>query len=123
MPLFDFDRHDRLWGAFEDLSSKKRSRGELLAHGDVPFPPLGDASGDLFGVGCGGGAAAPAAAERRARVRALLLRWHPDKFGAAHKPLFGEAEFARVMESVTAVSQRINEARINEAKLFDTSGA
>ena len=105
-PPFDFVQHERLWSKFENLVKAKLERREQLTYADVPFPPLDSAgTADLFGN------SRITDAERRTKLRTLLLRWHPDKFKAKHAPLFAEADFSNVMNTVTATSQKINEAK------------
>ena len=53
-------------------------------------------------------AQAGAEAARR-RVRAELMRWHPDKFGARFGPRLAARERAGVLERVKAVAQMLTE--------------
>ena len=51
-------------------------------------------------------------AARKARLKKALLRWHPDKYVAAHASRISASELAAVVERVTAVMQRVQQERV-----------
>ena len=51
-------------------------------------------------------------AARKQRLKKAMLRWHPDKYVAAHASRISEGELAAVVERVTAVMQRVQQERV-----------
>ncbi|KAK9836163.1 hypothetical protein WJX81_006036 [Elliptochloris bilobata] len=75
-----------------------------LAAADVPWLPT--AAADARDVVLYGAVGAEAA---RRRVRAELMRWHPDKFGARFGAWLAASERAGALERVKAVAQMLTE--------------
>lgn len=89
------------WASFERML--KQAEGPVLQPTDVPWPaaPPATVSGALSQDG---------PEERKAKLRAAVLRWHPDKWGRA-LPLFREEHMQKVLEQVKEVTRRILEER------------
>jgi hypothetical protein len=51
-------------------------------------------------------------AARKQRLKKAMLRWHPDKYLAAHASRISAGELAAVVERVTAVMQRVQQERV-----------
>ena len=51
-------------------------------------------------------------AARKQRLKKAMLRWHPDKYVAAHASRISADELAAVVERVTAVMQRVQQERV-----------
>jgi len=88
------------WTAFEQkLSSPQKSP---LRCSDIPWPS------SLPSVSGAGAADTPA--EKKKKLRAALMRWHPDKWAPILEQV-AEAERPQVMERVKEVTQRILEEK------------
>lgn len=89
-----FDAYEEAWAAFE---KKAALDGRLTFH-DIPWPcsPLG-----ACGLGLRAGPA-----ERKRKLRAALLRWHPDKWSPVLDRVW-EEDRARVTERIKEVTCQI----------------
>eukprot|EP00931_Biecheleriopsis_adriatica_P047385 TRINITY_DN27321_c0_g1_i1.p1 TRINITY_DN27321_c0_g1~~TRINITY_DN27321_c0_g1_i1.p1 ORF type:complete len:444 (+),score=66.21 TRINITY_DN27321_c0_g1_i1:88-1332(+) len=90
-----FSAYEEAWSSFE---SRAMTSNEPLADGEIPWPL------DLPTVS--GIEGHDSAGDRKRKLRAALLRWHPDKWG----PLLSrvrEEERAAVAERVQEVTRRI----------------
>ena len=100
----EYERNESEWAKFTAVTSRKQK----LSFSDVPmFRRLDFSYQSIFGLH-------PAKAtveEKRARMRCIMLRWHPDKFAQAYGSRLDDEEREAVMEGVKRVFQRINELK------------
>ena len=82
---------------------------------DVPWLP---ASLPVSGVRC-----SDTVEQRKQRLKLALLRWHPDKFEAAHGSKLIEADRAAVMERVNAMLRRVQAERAAWSEGDETAAA
>jgi len=103
--------YDAFEDAFESFEAAAPATGVLEGHGltTVPWPPL---SCPVSGM-----RPHDTPEQRKHRLKLALLRWHPDKFVAAHGDKLRESERPAVLEKVNATLQRIQAERILCAEL------
>ncbi|KAK9845480.1 hypothetical protein WJX81_007540 [Elliptochloris bilobata] len=90
--------YERAWTRFSAFPGSPRQR----TYADTPWPTLSASESRTLDVLLHG---AQGARERRAQLRQELLRWHADKFQAAHGPRLAPGERARILVRVTGISQ------------------
>ena len=91
---FDLAAYNLKW---EDFFCKCQNL-EILEMSDIPWLP------DSLDISSFGGSTE----EARASLRSLVLRWHPDKFGATIKTAgLGAKEIGTIMEKVKMTSQML----------------
>ena len=104
--LISTPQHERQYVAFEGAFSAfeaARSDAPCFNLATFPWPP---ASCPVSGLRKG-----DSADKRKAALKAALLRWHPDKFAAAHGGKLVEADAPAIMEKVNAVLRRVQMER------------
>lgn len=90
VPRFaSFQAFEEAWGKFE---AKVRDQG-AISYADVPWP--------LSLLTVSGVTSADSAPERKKKLRAALLRWHPDKWA----PLLGRVKDADKQQVITQVKE------------------
>jgi hypothetical protein len=108
-PTFNFDAHEDQWLFFEDLlelsKTSTTSPSQLLQYSDTPFLPTENYRGMLDQL------LEYEPVRRKAMIRTLLLRWHPDRWASNSELFVSREEFGRVIEKVSEVSQCINQMK------------
>lgn len=94
--------YESAWATFSALPP-----AHPIAYRDVPWPLPESSIGDvaLLRRTILQGASGPS--DVRARLRAEMLRWHPDKFGARFRARLVPGDAARILAGVKAVSQQL----------------
>jgi len=105
-------RYEHDWDNFEAKAQAvlSSSSGEkmFISLCEVPFPPKELNQFELVGFSL----SSPCSVDvKRARVRAAMVRWHPDKFQQSFGFLLHPDEKDHIMEKVKESFQRINELK------------
>jgi hypothetical protein len=104
-----YDAFEVAYASFEAAAADE----PLFGLGTLPWPPPDcPASGARQGE---------SAETRKHRLKAALLRWHPDKFEASHGGKLLDSQREAVMERVCAVLRRVQEER-NALQPADSEG-
>ena len=95
-----------LFAAFEHSWQEFEASPEQtgLAMAALPWPPEN--------VPVSGVRRSDSDAARKQRLKRAMLRWHPDKFMAAHERRIAPEEVAAVLERVNILLQRVQQERV-----------